>query len=79
MACSDNDIKLPRGCLVINRVSVCLIYFTDLISAHYWPCVTRQTIHLSSSFIDAQSREHEEADTVSAFASLSVVPEQPSG
>ncbi|KAK2160951.1 hypothetical protein LSH36_124g03018 [Paralvinella palmiformis] len=47
--------------------------------AHYWPCVTRQTIHLSSSFIDAQSREHEEADTVSAFASLSVVPEQPSG
>lgn len=43
------------------------------IAAGHWPCLNKMSGTEAYSLIKAQQREREEVDTVTAFASLSVV------
>uniref|UniRef100_A0A0L8I9Z6 histone deacetylase n=2 Tax=Octopus bimaculoides TaxID=37653 RepID=A0A0L8I9Z6_OCTBM len=49
------------------------------IQATHWPCLKRYQSTISYSLLEAQRREIEEADTVSALASLSMVTAKRSG
>ncbi|XP_050419187.1 histone deacetylase 4 isoform X2 [Patella vulgata] len=48
------------------------------IQTRHWPCVKRYLGTIDYSLLEAQTREREEAATVSALASLSMVPEKKS-
>ncbi|XP_067649749.1 histone deacetylase 4-like isoform X3 [Haliotis asinina] len=47
---------------------------TIRIQMEHWPCIKRYLGTISYSLMEAQKREMEEADTVTALASLSMVP-----
>ena len=47
------------------------IFYSDA----YWPVLRKYRGTIGYSMLEAQQRERDEADTVSAFASLSVVRE----
>lgn len=54
------------------------IFYTDkicffLLIAKHWPCVQKYLGTIHYSLMEAQKREMEEADTVTALASLSMV------
>lgn len=63
-------------CRPPSRVAVEALEQTIRNHVTYWPCLARYRDTLGWSIVEAQQREREEADTVNAFASLSVVPEK---
>lgn len=64
--------------MTIILVSCPEIFITDklfffLLTAKHWPCVQKYLGTIHYSLMEAQKREMEEADTVTALASLSMV------
>jgi len=49
-----------------------LIEFVCAPTGRYWNCVKRKATQICQSLVQAQQREKEEADTVTALASLSM-------
>ena len=63
------DWERPRAhCYTCVHVSFC-------VTENYWRCLIRSASLLPLSHMEAEKREMEEADTVSALASLSVAGE----
>lgn len=56
----------------VYELNVNQLFIRNIISAKYWP-VQKYLGTIQYSLIEAQKREMEEADTVSALASLSMV------
>ena len=50
-----------------------IIAFCVIIAGNYWPCVSKFANTLELSYMDAQQNVHEEAETLSALAGLSVM------
>ncbi|XP_074658965.1 histone deacetylase 9-like [Tubulanus polymorphus] len=59
-----------------HQAAVESIERTIRIQGEYWPCVLRYVNTIHYSYLDAQKLEREEADTVTALASLSMVHAQ---
>jgi len=68
----DQLRKPPADCAVEDLKHVMEV------QANHWPCVTKYTNSVKLSLYEAQ-RDRDEADTLSAFASLSVVQENSPG
>ena len=62
------EIVLP---IVLNLRYLCIF------PATHWPCVKKYLGTIQYSLVEAQRREMEEADTVTALASLSMVTGKP--
>ncbi|XP_048579720.1 histone deacetylase 4 isoform X2 [Nematostella vectensis] len=71
---SDTLPEIPKESLkrAPNPNAIAVLEKTIAIQSRYWSSVKRSINHISHSVVEAQQREKEEAETVSALASLSM-------